>query len=284
MVGDGINDAIALRAANVGISIGSSKLESEVSDANKEAADVILLNDNLLNVVDLIEEGKCIFSNIQNFLRFQLSTSVSALCIIAFGTLLSRSQSPLNAMQILWINIIMDGPPAQSLGVEPADSELFKKHNEFNGVATNTRMLDKCTIIDILARSALIVIGTLFVFLSNTASLNTTKSRQTTLTFTCFVFFDMFNSLTCRSKHRPIHHIGFLSNSSFCAALLFSLLGQCLVIYWAPLQYVFQTESLSLRDILKLTFISSSVFFISEIYKYYTLYHAAVVKSKHCTI
>ena len=207
---------------------------------------MVIVDDDFATIVGAIEEGKSIFYNIKNFLTFQLSTSIAALGLVALNNVLGRP-NPLNPMQILWINIIMDGPLAQSLGVEKVDPAVMARPPRRRDDDIITRPL----LNRVVTSGIFILLGTMLVFVTELEEGEVT-SRDLTMTFTTFVMFDMFNAYSCRHNSTPPIDLDmpWSSNRAFLLALSFSLGGQLMVIYFPPLQKVFRTEALSLTDLL----------------------------------
>lgn len=231
------------------------------TDVAKEAADVVLADDDFRTITYAVAEGKGIFFNIRCFLSFQLSTSFAALTMASIATLLGLP-TPLNAMQILWINIIMDGPPAQSLGVEPVDDRILqaKPRKADDPIVTRALLLRAIT------SAVLIVFLTLKVF-ANELDDGTVNRRDTTMTFMTFVNCDLFNAYVCRSAEKCFYEMSLTSNPAFLWAVGGSIFGQLLVVYFPPLQEVFQTEALAFVDLVYIILLSSGVLFLDTLRK-----------------
>lgn len=156
----------------------------------------------------------------------------------------------------------MDGPPAQSLGVEPVDPIVMTRPPR----SRDAQILTRPVLRRIFTSAGIIVAGTMFVYIKEMAADGMVTARDTTMTFTCFVFFDMFNALACRSESKSVlrGEVALFGNTMFNVAVSLSLLGQLLVVYMPGLQGVFQTEALSLGDVLFLACLTSTVFLVDE--------------------
>lgn len=254
VTGDGINDAPAIKNADIGISMGITGTE-----VSKEASDIVLLDDSFSTIVKSVQWGRGIYENFQRFILFQLTVNISAVLLTVIFSLIPGGEPPFNALELLWVNLIMDGPPALSLGLEAGGAELMKRKPTRRNSSIITQTMLIRIIMNGLFITGMLLLQARFNFLQ------VAGGSEKTVMFTAFVMFQLFNAVNSRELGARSVFTGLNRNKIMWIVMAITFALQILIIQFG--EVVFNVTALDFITWIKVIAFTASVVLYNEIYK-----------------